>query len=102
MIRGTSAGGLIAIMLCRLQMTTDERINAYISLSDKFFEKETHWVNVSNRHQSSHQLALLRSLDFPDLTVQLSDIDNRDLTIANGYSRPTTADTCRTTIGAHL
>ncbi|KAG7289880.1 hypothetical protein NEMBOFW57_006257 [Staphylotrichum longicolle] len=34
MIGGTSTGGLIAIMLGRLQMTIDECINAYTSLSD--------------------------------------------------------------------
>jgi hypothetical protein len=65
MIGGTSTGGLIAIMLCRLQMTIDEHIIAYISLSDKFFEKETHWVNVSSRHQSSNQLGLSDHSTFP-------------------------------------
>ncbi|KAF2178141.1 FabD/lysophospholipase-like protein, partial [Zopfia rhizophila CBS 207.26] len=34
MIRGTSTGGLIAIMLGRLWMTVDECIAPYISLSD--------------------------------------------------------------------
>lgn len=42
MIGGTSTGGLIAIMLGRLQMTVDECIAAYTSLSNKVFEKKHH------------------------------------------------------------
>lgn len=42
MIGGTSTGGLIAIMLGRLQMTVDECIAAYASLSNKVFEKKHH------------------------------------------------------------
>jgi predicted acylesterase/phospholipase RssA len=40
MIGGTSTGGLIAIMLGRLEMTIDECIDAYIKLSDKVFRKQ--------------------------------------------------------------
>ncbi|KAH8174073.1 patatin-like phospholipase domain-containing protein [Sarocladium implicatum] len=39
MIGGTSTGGLIAIMLGRLQMTVDECIDAYIELSKSTFGK---------------------------------------------------------------
>lgn len=39
MIGGTSMGSLIAIMPGRLQMTVDDCIEAYNSLSDKVFEK---------------------------------------------------------------
>ena len=39
MIGGTSTGGLIAIMLGRLQMTVDECIAAYTSLSDRVFDQ---------------------------------------------------------------
>ncbi|KAK3314428.1 hypothetical protein B0H66DRAFT_641819 [Apodospora peruviana] len=42
MIGGTSTGGLIATMLGRLRMTMDECIDAYTTLSDKVFEKESH------------------------------------------------------------
>ncbi|KAJ5662450.1 tetratricopeptide repeat domain protein [Penicillium maclennaniae] len=42
MIGGTSTGGLIAIMLGRLQMTVNECIDAYTSLSNKVFEKKRH------------------------------------------------------------
>ncbi|KAH8708402.1 phospholipase, patatin family protein [Phaeosphaeriaceae sp. PMI808] len=42
MIGGTSTGGLIAIMLGRLQMTVDECIDAYVSLSDRIFQKRRH------------------------------------------------------------
>lgn len=49
MIGGTSTGGLIAIMLGRLQMTVDECIEAYTSLSDKVFEKKCHRVNIKGK-----------------------------------------------------
>ncbi|KAJ6114828.1 hypothetical protein N7486_000606 [Penicillium sp. IBT 16267x] len=51
MIGGTSTGGLIAIMLGRLQMTVDECINAYTSLSDKVFEKKCHRVTIKGKIQ---------------------------------------------------
>jgi patatin-like phospholipase/acyl hydrolase len=37
MIRGTSTGGLIALMLGRMGMNIDECIEAYVELSDKVF-----------------------------------------------------------------
>ncbi|KAI3326266.1 acyl transferase/acyl hydrolase/lysophospholipase [Xylariaceae sp. AK1471] len=44
MIGGTSTGGLIAIMLGRLQMTVDDCIDAYTSLSDqKMLTTRTSW-----------------------------------------------------------
>jgi len=46
MIGGTSTGGLIAIMLGRLEMTVDECIEAYLSLSDEIFQKKAHRLNV--------------------------------------------------------
>lgn len=49
MIGGTSTGGLIAIMLGRLQMTVEECIIAYTSLSDKVFEKKAHRVDIRGR-----------------------------------------------------
>ena len=51
MIGGTSTGGLIAIMLGRLQMTVDECISAYTSLSDKVFEKKSHRINIKGKIQ---------------------------------------------------
>ncbi|SPO02369.1 uncharacterized protein DNG_05042 [Cephalotrichum gorgonifer] len=51
MIGGTSTGGLIAIMLGRLQMTVDDCISAYASLSDEVFEKKTHRVNLKGKLQ---------------------------------------------------
>ena len=68
MIGGTSTGGfvhrmirklrywadsdsLIAIMLGRLQMTTDECIDAYVSLSDQVFQKQRHRVTVKGHVQ---------------------------------------------------
>lgn len=42
MIGSTSTGGLVAIILCRLQITVDECITASNSLSDKVPEKKSH------------------------------------------------------------
>ncbi|KAK0388963.1 hypothetical protein NLU13_2540 [Sarocladium strictum] len=41
MIGGTSTGGLIAIMLGRLEMSVDECIEAYTSLSEEIFSKDS-------------------------------------------------------------
>jgi patatin-like phospholipase/acyl hydrolase len=49
MIGGTSTGGLIAIMLGRLNMTVDECIQAYISLAGKVFEKKRTWVKINGK-----------------------------------------------------
>ena len=58
-IGGTSTGGLIAIMLGRLQMTIDECIDAYTSLSDKVFEKKSHRVNIKGKLQGRFDAAEL-------------------------------------------
>ncbi|KAL1892639.1 hypothetical protein Sste5346_006924 [Sporothrix stenoceras] len=59
MIGGTSTGGLIAIMLGRLQMTVDECIEAYTSLSDKVFEKKSHRVKINGKLQGRFDTAEL-------------------------------------------
>jgi patatin-like phospholipase/acyl hydrolase len=41
MIGGTSTGGLIAIMLGRLEMSVDQCIEAYTTLSEEIFAKES-------------------------------------------------------------
>lgn len=41
MIGGISTGGLIAIMLGRLEMSVDECIQAYTSLSEEIFSKDS-------------------------------------------------------------
>nr|KAK5444074.1 hypothetical protein LTR18_005335 [Exophiala xenobiotica] len=51
MIGGTSTGGLIAIMLGRLEMTIGECIDAYLSLSDRIFQKKAHRVNIQGKIQ---------------------------------------------------
>ncbi|KAK5459541.1 hypothetical protein LTS15_003670 [Exophiala xenobiotica] len=51
MIGGTSTGGLIAVMLGRLEMTIDECIDAYLSLSDRIFQKKAHRVNIQGKFQ---------------------------------------------------
>jgi patatin-like phospholipase/acyl hydrolase len=59
MIGGTSTGGLIAIMLGRLQMTVDECIDAYTSLSSKVFEKKKHRVTIKGQIQGRFDTAEL-------------------------------------------
>ncbi|OCL05393.1 FabD/lysophospholipase-like protein [Glonium stellatum] len=51
MIGGTSTGGLIAIMLGRLRMSIDECIVAYLSLSDRVFQKKRHRVTIKGNIQ---------------------------------------------------
>lgn len=51
MIGGTSTGGLIAIMLGRLEMTVDECLEEYKKLSPNIFSKIHHRVNVKGRLQ---------------------------------------------------
>lgn len=62
MIGGTSTGGLIAIMLGRLQMTVDECIEAYISLSDRVFEKKAHRVKLNGKFQGRFDAVELASV----------------------------------------
>ena len=51
MIGGTSTGGLMAIMLGRLEMDIDDGIEAYVALSDRVFKKKRHSVNVFGQVQ---------------------------------------------------
>lgn len=51
MIGGTSTGGLIAIMLGRLEMSVADCITAYLSLSDRVFRKTRHRVTVKGQIQ---------------------------------------------------
>ena len=59
MIGGTSTGGLIAIMLGRLQMTVDECIDGYTSLSDKVFEKKSIGVTIKGKIRGRFNIAEL-------------------------------------------
>lgn len=61
MVGGTSTGGLIAIMLGRLQMTVDECIAAYTSLSDKVFQKKSHRVNIKGQLKGRFDAAELEA-----------------------------------------
>ncbi|KAL8724135.1 MAG: hypothetical protein Q9166_008122, partial [cf. Caloplaca sp. 2 TL-2023] len=57
MIGGTSTGGLIAVMLGRLELSIQECIDAYLSLSDRVFEKKRHRMttkgNIQGRFDST-------------------------------------------------
>ena len=48
MIGGTSTGGLIAIMLGRLQMDIESCITAYRQLSERVFRKVAHRISIKN------------------------------------------------------
>jgi len=50
-IGGTSTGGISALMLGRLRMSIDDCIDAYISLSDRIFQKKRHRVSIRGRVQ---------------------------------------------------
>ncbi len=60
MISGTSTSGLITIILSHLQMTVDDCINAYTSLSDKVFEKKSHYITVKGKLQGRFDTAKLK------------------------------------------
>ncbi|KID98748.1 Ankyrin repeat-containing domain protein, partial [Metarhizium majus ARSEF 297] len=47
LICGTSTGGLIALMLGRLEYTVDEAIEQYMNLGQEMFEKKRRWFNSS-------------------------------------------------------
>ncbi|RMD43745.1 hypothetical protein DV735_g1376, partial [Chaetothyriales sp. CBS 134920] len=51
MIGGMGTGGLIAVMLGRLEMTIDESIDAYLSLSDQIFQKKAHRWTIQGKIQ---------------------------------------------------
>jgi predicted acylesterase/phospholipase RssA len=51
LIGGTSTGGLIAIMLGRLEMSVKECIKAYTDLWDNVFQKKRHRINVIGQLQ---------------------------------------------------
>ncbi|RMZ47111.1 hypothetical protein AFCA_007013 [Aspergillus flavus] len=62
LIGGTSTGGLIAIMLGRLEMSVDECIDRYIKLISTVFEKKSRWpVSLSGNIRSRFDATKLES-----------------------------------------
>ncbi|OGM47679.1 putative kinesin [Aspergillus bombycis] len=62
LIGGTSTGGLIAIMLGRLEMSVDECIDTYVKLISTVFEKKSRWpVNLSGNVRSRFDATKLES-----------------------------------------
>ncbi|KAE8375612.1 hypothetical protein BDV26DRAFT_12224 [Aspergillus bertholletiae] len=62
LIGGTSTGGLIAIMLGRLEMSVDECIDTYVKLISTIFEKKSRWpVNLSGNIKSRFDATKLES-----------------------------------------
>ena len=56
------------IMLGRLRMTIDECINAYLSLSERVFEKKAHRVNLKGKIQGRFDaIELERATNLPDV-----------------------------------
>ncbi|KAK3312106.1 hypothetical protein B0H66DRAFT_570079 [Apodospora peruviana] len=62
MIGGTSTGGLIAIMLGRLQMTVDECIKAYTTISDEVFQKRNTGRSPSRARSKAVSTAMRLSM----------------------------------------
>lgn len=66
MIGGTGTGGLLAVMLGRLQMTVQECIDAYTALCRKVFVKSGHYVNfrgqIKGRFDSSELEKAVKSI----------------------------------------
>ncbi|KAG7289881.1 hypothetical protein NEMBOFW57_006258 [Staphylotrichum longicolle] len=103
MIGGTSTGGLIAIMLGRLQMTIDECINAYTSLSDKVFQQIHHRVDIRGRLQGRFDAAELERSVKQILTARgvaedalLKDTDSSCKVFVCATSRETSDTVCLT------
>ncbi|KAE8354187.1 phospholipase [Aspergillus coremiiformis] len=62
LIGGTSTGGLIAIMLGRLEMSVDECIDTYIKLMSSIFKKKRRWpVNLWGNIRSRFDATKLES-----------------------------------------
>ncbi|KAL2135632.1 hypothetical protein VTI74DRAFT_7582 [Chaetomium olivicolor] len=64
MIGGTSTGGLIAIMLGRLRMSTEEALQAYYNCASKIFSRENRkkWRLLSQRFQATALQEVVESL----------------------------------------
>jgi patatin-like phospholipase/acyl hydrolase len=56
LIGGTSTGGLIAIMLGRLQMDIDSCITAYLDLSSVAFRRKRHKANIFGRANDAYNV----------------------------------------------
>lgn len=61
MIGGTSTGGLIAIMLGRLEMTVDECIAAYQAMSPQIFTKLHHRIGLRGNVQGRFDHSAIES-----------------------------------------
>jgi patatin-like phospholipase/acyl hydrolase len=56
LIGGTSTGGLIAIMLGRLQMDIDSCMAAYLDLSSVAFQRKRHKANIVGRLNNAYHV----------------------------------------------
>ncbi|KAI1356632.1 phospholipase [Xylaria sp. FL0043] len=79
LIGGTSTGGLIAIMLGRLEMDVHECILAYTALMGDVFEKKSHWLplTVSGRTQGRYDSSKLK--DAIEKVIQSSGFPTQSL-----------------------
>ncbi|KAL2007457.1 hypothetical protein VTN00DRAFT_8895 [Thermoascus crustaceus] len=60
MICGTSTGGLIAIMLGRLEMSIDDCISAYVTLSNRILTKQRPRMSIKGKVQARFDTAGLQ------------------------------------------
>jgi len=61
MIGGTSTGGLIAIMLGRLEMSVEECKKAYLELMDQIFVKKRHRLGLNLKVQAQFDTVVLEN-----------------------------------------
>ncbi|KAI9888492.1 MAG: hypothetical protein M1814_006883 [Vezdaea aestivalis] len=78
MIGGTSTGGLMAIMLGRLEMDIDQCIEAYIALSDRVFRKKQHRIKVNGQVQGRFDTAELEQ-SIRDIVKQMTSTGENTL-----------------------
>ncbi|KAI9660360.1 MAG: hypothetical protein M1821_009710 [Bathelium mastoideum] len=99
MIGGTSTGGLIAIMLGRLEMTVDQCIEKYRVLSDSVFRRQHMFaVNLRGRVQPRFRTADLQQA-IQDIITQSTVIEGEG-TGVNAVMRKETPSGCRTFVTA--
>ncbi|KAL8765444.1 MAG: hypothetical protein Q9209_007471 [Squamulea sp. 1 TL-2023] len=86
MIGGTSTGGLIAIMLGRLKMSIDECIHAYLSLSERIFQKR-HRIKTNGKIQGR--------FDSTELERAIKEVITKQGLDENALLQAETNDACK-------
>ncbi|KAI9662792.1 MAG: hypothetical protein M1829_006136, partial [Trizodia sp. TS-e1964] len=99
LIGGTSTGGLIAIMLGRLRMSVSDCIEAYLTLSDRIFQKKKHSpISFKGKLQSRFDSNELEQAVKDVLKAQDLDEDVllKDESLNDGSARACRVQSCET------